>query len=127
METAVKLHLASNGNQNIFTGHGDGYVSVNGQRYEQSLVVMAGQVRSDWKVDDFDALTAADFDYFLELKPEVLLLGSGSQQRFAHPRLYRALIEARIGVEFMDTAAVCRTYNILVAEDRHVIAAVLMR
>lgn len=123
----MKLHLTKTGNQNTFTGHGPGYVAVNGLHYEQALVVMAGQVRTDWKVSDFDALTEAHFDYFLELKPEVLLLGTGNQQRFPHPRLYRRLIEAGIGIECMDTAAVCRTYSILVAEDRHVIAAVLMR
>ena len=55
----------------------------------------------------------------------MLLLGTGARQRFPHPRLYRALTDAGIGVECMDTPAACRTYNILVAEDRRVVAAIL--
>ncbi len=113
-------------NQNLFTGHGAGYVAINGKPFRQPVVVMAGQVRTDWPATDFASLEASHFEYFLELKPEVLLLGTGAEQQFARPELYKALITARIGIEFMNTPAACRTYNILVAEDRHVIAAVLL-
>jgi len=99
---------------------------VNGERYDHSIAVMSGEVRSDWAVAEFEALSEAHFDYFLPLKPDVLLLGTGSGQRFPHPRLYRSLTEAGVGVECMDTPAACRTYNILVAEDRKVIAAILL-
>lgn len=122
----MALHLDTNTNLYLFTGHGEGYVAVNNHRYQQPVVVRAGEVRTDWAAADFTALTAAHFEYFLELKPEVLLLGTGAKQQFAHPNLYRELIKARIGVEFMDTPAACRTYNILVTEDRKVIAAVLL-
>ena len=122
----MALHQLTISNQNLFTGHGAGYVAINGKHFQQSVVVMAGQVRTDWPATDFASLTAAHFEYFLELKPEILLLGTGAKQQFAHPSLYGPLIQARIGIEFMDTPAACRTYNILVAEDRHVIAAVLL-
>lgn len=98
---------------------------VNGERFGHSIVVLAEAVRDDWSVASFDALTAANFDYFMALKPDVVLLGTGVKQRFAHPRLYRALTDAGVGVECMDTPAACRTYNILVAEDRRVVAAIL--
>jgi len=99
---------------------------VNGMRYDHSIVVLAEEVRSDWTVANFDELSADHFDYFLTLKPEVLLLGTGARQRFPHPRLHRSLTDAGIGVECMDTPAACRTYNILVAENRKVIAAILI-
>jgi uncharacterized protein len=83
-------------------------------------------VHTDWTATDFASLDARHFDYFLDLKPEILLLGTGAKQHFARPELYRELIRARIGIEFMDTPAACRTYNILVAEDRKVVAAVLI-
>lgn len=100
---------------------------VNGERYDQNIVVQANQVHNDWMVADFEALTEANFEFFLALKPDVLLLGTGSKQRFAHPGLHRSLTDAGIGVEFMDTPAACRTYNILVAEDRKVVAAILLK
>jgi uncharacterized protein len=122
----LALHLNTNTSLNLFTGHGEGYVSINNRRYQQPVVVTAGEVHTDWTATDFAALTAAHFDYFLRLKPEVLLLGTGARQHFALPGLYRQLIQAGIGVEFMDTPAACRTYNILVTEDRKVVAAILL-
>ncbi|MDH4182570.1 MAG: MTH938/NDUFAF3 family protein, partial [Betaproteobacteria bacterium] len=56
---------------------------------------------------------------------EVVLLGTGSRQHFPHPRLSRSLADARIGLEAMNTAAACRTYNILMAEGRKVAAALI--
>ena len=122
----MALHLQTGNNQRLFTAHGAGYVAVNGHPYRQSVVVTAAGVHTDWPASDFAALDQAHFDYFIALKPEVLLLGTGAKQHFAHPRLYRNLVAAGIAIEFMDTPAACRTYNILVAEDRKVAAAILL-
>ncbi len=123
----MKLHLANLGDTKLFTAHDADHVMVNRVRFDRTIVVDAQEVREDWQAANFDALTEAHFAYFLPLRPEVLLLGTGAQQRFPHPRLYRMLTDAGIGVECMDTPAACRTYNILVAEDRKVIAAILIR
>ena len=121
----MKLRQANLGDTKLFTAHGAGHVMVSGERHERSIVVLAQEVRSDWAAADFDTLNETHFAYFLALKPDVLLLGTGAQQRFPHPRLYRALTDACIGVECMNTPAACRTYNILVAEGRKVVAAIL--
>ena len=120
----MKLHASSPSALNTFSGYGEGYVLVNGQRHESNLIVTPEQLLP-WSVASFDALTDADFQGFLALKPEILLLGTGPMQRFPHPRLTRALAEQRIGVEAMDLQAACRTYNILMAEERRVAAALL--
>ena len=124
----MKLHASSASALNTFSGYGEGYVLVNGQRIEgesgQNLIVMPEQLLP-WNAVSFDALKEEDFQVFLELKPEILLLGTGSKQRFPHPRLTRALAAQRIGVEAMDLQAACRTYNILMAEERRVAAALL--
>ncbi len=99
---------------------------VNGERFERPIIVTPERVLTDWAARDFASLDESHFNRLLELKPEVLLLGTGSQLRFPNPRLYRSLIEARIGVECMDTSAACRTYNILMAEGRKVAAAILV-
>ena len=125
-EFTLKLQLDNLGDTKLFTAHGADHVMVNGERYDRSIVVLAEEVRSDWAAANFSELAEAHFAYFLALKPDVLLLGTGAQQRFPHPRLYRALTDAGIGVECMSTPAACRTYNILVAEDRKVIAAILI-
>ena len=60
------------------------------------------------------------------LGADIILLGTGDRLRFPHPSVLRALTEARIGVEVMDVRAACRTYNILLAEERQVAAALLL-
>jgi len=121
----MKFHLENANGQNVFTGYGAGYTLVNGVRYEHSLVVTPARVIEDWQVMDFDALSASHFDFLLALKPEIVLLGTGAVLRFPQPALSRRLLLAHIGLEVMDTAAACRTYNILSAEGRNVAAAVL--
>jgi uncharacterized protein len=120
----LKLHASAPSALNTFSGYGDGFVMVNGERREQNLIVTPEQLLP-WSVASFDALGEADFEVILGLKPEILLLGTGPRQRFPHPRLTRALAARRIGVEAMDLHAACRTYNILMSEERRVAAALL--
>jgi len=121
----MKLHLSSVSGVNLFTGYGEGYVMINRQRHDQSLVVLRDRLVPGWQPAGFDALDAGDFARLAELKPEIVLLGTGERLRFPHPELTRALTEARIGLEVMDIRAACRTYNILAAEERNVAAALL--
>jgi uncharacterized protein len=121
----MKLHLASNEGLQLFSGYGAGYVAVNGVRYERSVRVTP-QAVTEWPVGGFEALTAADFGFIGESKPEIVILGTGATQRFPPPQLARALAASGAGVEFMDSKAACRTYNILVAEGRKVVAAILI-
>lgn len=120
----MKLHLATGG-QNLFTGYGPGYVAVNGERRNTPLVVSAAQVQ-EWDITDFEALDSHHFEALLAHKPEIVILGTGGTQRFPHPSLLQSLHSAGIGLEVMDTKAACRTYNILCAESRKVVAAVLI-
>lgn len=112
--------------QNIVTAIGTGYIDINGMRHESSLLLMPRRIDAGWGAAGFDALEEADFARIAELGCEILLLGTGHKQRFPQPALLRAVMAARIGIEIMDTPAACRTYNILVGEDRNVAAALLL-
>lgn len=120
----MKLHASGSSGVNTITGYGEGYVMVNGERRESSVVVMPDRTES-WPVARFEDLTAEHFTFLKSLAVEIVLLGTGSRQRFPHPRLTAALAQAGIGLEVMDVQAACRTYNILVAEERKVAAALL--
>jgi uncharacterized protein len=122
----VKFHLQSAAGNNLFTGHGAGYVAINGTRFVRSVLVTPDRIIEDWPATDFNSLSADHFAQFLALKPDLVLLGTGATLRFPRPELTRSLYAARIGLEVMDNSAVCRTYNILLAEGRNVIAAVLL-
>lgn len=89
------------------------------------LVPWQGDVLA-WPARAPEELTAAHFEAVLALAPELVLFGSGEKLRFIAPALYRCLIERRIGFETMDTAAACRTFNVLVHEGRKVVGALLV-
>jgi len=124
----MKLH-ADQPHLLSITAHGPGWVSVNGQRHETSLVLSAEGSCSAWSAQRFEQLEPAHFEQLLNLAvapPELVIFGSGPRLRFVPPACLRALIERGIGVETMDTAAACRTYNILASEGRRVLAALLV-
>jgi len=120
----VKLHASTPSALNTFTAYGEGYVMVNSQRFESNLIVLPEKILP-WEVADFGALKESDFQIFFDMNLEILLLGTGPKQRFPHPRLGQALAAKRVGIEAMDLQAACRTYNILIAEERRVAAALL--
>ena len=122
----MKLTISNPSGQNVVSGYGPGYVTINQQRHEKNLVVMPDALHEPWASGGFEALTEQDFAALVEFKPEIVLLGTGGRQRFPAPRLLRPLIEAHIGCEAMDLAAACRTYTILMAEGRPVAAALLI-
>lgn len=122
----MKLHLTKAEGNNLITAYQAGEVAINHQRYQQSLIVCPDAVNTDWQVDHFDNLTEAHFATIAALHPEVIVLGTGEQHHFVHPRLTQALTNQGLSVECMRTDAACRTYNILMSEGRHVAAALIL-
>jgi uncharacterized protein len=116
-------HLAGT---NAITRHEPGALWVGPQRFDRSVLVpWRGEVQP-WPPAAPDQLTREHFDAVLALKPELVIFGSGPRIRFVAPALLRSLIDNGIGVETMDTGAACRTYNVLVAEGRSAVAALLL-
>ena len=110
---------------NAISRHGADGVIVNGIEHRSSVIVpWQGPVQA-WPVDDFSALSEAHFELLAELDPELVIFGSGSRIRFPKPAWLRPLMTRRIGIETMDTAAASRTYNVLLAEGRTVLVALL--
>jgi uncharacterized protein len=122
----MKLDPAPNDGSYSFSGYGEGYVAINGQRHSNNLVILPRQLIPEWTAHRFEQLTEDDFATLAGLGAQILLLGTGRQLRFPEPRLTRPLIEAGIGLEVMDTKAACRTYNILASEGRSVACALLI-
>lgn len=122
----MKLNLDQVAGLNLVTASGDGFVAINGERHERSLVVGPQLLDTAWGVTGFEALSAAAFEALAAHKALITLIGTGRRQRFPSPQLLRPLIEAQRGFEIMDTAAACRTYNILAGEGRSVIAALIL-
>ena len=122
----VKFHRDEAGGKNTFTGYGDGYVEVNKTRHGASLVVTGDRLVTDWPATAIGALAPDHIAAIAELRPEIVLIGTGARLEFPDRALLAPLYKAGIGVEVMDTFAACRTYNILLGEGRGVLAAVIV-
>ena len=122
----MKFQLSRAEGSNRITSVGEGFVTVNGVRYDGSLIVMSDRIVPDWPVASFAALAPEHLTALLDTKPEVVLLGTGQRLRFPPAPVLRPLIESGVGYEIMDTGAACRTYGILVAEGRRVVAALIV-
>jgi uncharacterized protein len=121
----MKLHPSSHEKVFLFTAVETDLVKINHQPHRGQLIVKSGEIIGDWTPHSFETLDEQDFETLAGLGCQVVLLGTGRRLRFPAPHLMRPIAEAGIGLEVMDLAAACRTFNILVQEGRSVAAALL--
>ena len=121
----MELTLHKPGNHNFIRSFSAEGIRVVDTLYRGSLVLSAEALRDDWRVESLSELTVEDLEPVFELNPEVVLLGTGARQAFPSPEIMMAFYSRGIGLESMTTEAACRTFNVLVSEDRNVVAALI--
>lgn len=106
-----------------------GEIRVRGTAYSASLILTPQQIIADWRPQDAADLAAADLERLLALdpRPDMVLLGTGERQRFPQRDVLAPLLAAGIGLEIMDTAAACRTWNVVLSEGRRAAAALIIK
>jgi uncharacterized protein len=113
-------------NRHRITAYEVDTISVNDDIYRQSLVMTADSILCPWPVSSLQHLSPENLAPIFESKPTVVLLGTGQRQMFPDAKIFALFGEQGIGLEVMDNGALCRTFNILVAEDRDVTAAIIL-
>jgi uncharacterized protein len=121
----MQLNLEGNPAKYQINGYTANSVTVNGQIYTQSVLVMP-QYFSLWDLNTIEKLSQQNLLDLAALKPEIILLGTGSAPVFPDPAIAQVLFAQHIGMEVMTTAAACRTYAALTAEGRNVLAALIV-
>ena len=121
----MKLHPDKSNVQTI-TAYGEGWIAVDGERIDASVIIGSGGERIQWPCQRFSELQASHFAQLAELDTELVIFGSGGRIRFPDPAWLQPLMQRRLGIETMDTRAACRTYNILSGEGRKVVVALLI-
>jgi len=122
----MKFTLDRPGTTHVVRAYAPGAIRIGEREFTSSVIVTATTLVEPWRPRCIAELEPADLEAAIALDPEVLLVGTGPRQVFPPAAVFAALHAARIGFEIMDTGAACRTYNLLVAEDRRVAAALLL-
>jgi len=121
----MKLTVDAPGSANIIRAYTPEGFRIGQRDCAGSVIVSAGTLIENWRPRAISEMKVADLEPALALAPEVLLIGSGARQVFPGRELLAALHHAKIGFEVMNTGAACRTYNVMLAEGRAVVAALL--
>ena len=119
----MKLH--ADGASIRIASYGPGYFVIGEQIIRQGIIISAGGAVDPWTPAIFADLDETHLQQILSYRPEVVLLGTGTRQEFPAPELLRPFADGGLGLEVMDTAAACRTFNVLAAESRDVVAGLL--
>lgn len=104
-----------------------GQIQINERIYNNSIIIAPEKLIEHWQPQNINALRSQDLTMIIDLHPAILIIGTGEQLRFPSIEVYGDLINHGIGVEIMDTRAACRTYNALTAENRDVMAALIIK
>lgn len=107
-------------------GYASGRITVNDWVIETSTILTPDRLLTQWPPVRFEDLEPTHMAAIIELTPEIVLLGTGPHQRFPSRNIMLSLLERGIGLEVMNTPSACRTYNILMAEGRRVLAALII-
>lgn len=121
----IELDTNSSDTQ-IIRAYEPGMVTIQDQKYHQSLIISAHQLIIDWEPNELEHFQLHHWDPILQLNPDIIILGVGDQQRFLSPALLMPVLSKKIGIEMMTNRSACHTYNALVAENRRVVAGVLL-
>ena len=123
---SMQLHLDRVHGINFISAVGPGEVRIADRTFRDSMIVSAREIVPDWPATTIDQIDERSMAPILAMGPEIILLGTGDSVEFPDRKLMAGIMARRVGLEVMDTAAACRTFNILVGEDRQVVAALLM-
>jgi uncharacterized protein len=121
----MRFHRDAAAGINIIRSYGGGELRINDTVYRGAVIVSGTQLQHEPAIGALEALLALDPARIMTFDPEVLLLGTGARQVFPPPSFSARYLSSGIGFEAMDTGAACRTYNVLVGEQRRVVAMLL--
>ena len=121
----MELTRDTEGEPNAILGCSDSGVRLRSRAVAGPLIVTREVVLEGWRPPAVESLEIGDFAGLLDLKPEVVLLGTGDRQRLPPPALYAGFAARGIGLEVMGNRAACRTYNLLLGEYREVAVALM--
>ena len=111
---------------NTITSYGPGWIKIAQRKINNPCVVTRATLTTDSLPSNIMNLGMQNIEPIVSMSPEVVIIGTGKKQLFLDQKISSILTNQRIGVEYMDTAAACRSFNILLAEERSVVGIFYM-
>ena len=110
---------------NLIRAYRTGEIRLNDAVYHETVILSAAAILREPGLRRVSDLNPEHRARILSLDPELVLLGTGQHQTFPDASFGAEFLRLRVGFEVMDTGAACRTFNVLVAEQRRVVAVLL--
>jgi len=122
----MKLSLDDNTARFLVHEYTSEYIRVQNTQHTRSIIISYNALLPDWAPQSIDQLTEEHITEILKSMPEMILLGTGKKIQFPHPKILQPAYKRNVGVEVMDTAAACRTFNMLASDGRKVVAGLII-
>jgi uncharacterized protein len=122
----MQFTLESSSRVNLVRAYSRTELRIGEERVRSSCLVCADRLVTDWPPARLEELRPEHLEAIFVLQPEVVLLGTGERQRFPPAEIRAAFAARGVGLEVMELGAACRTYNVLVPEERPAVAALFL-
>jgi uncharacterized protein len=122
----MKLTQQPTAGINLIRRYGADFITIGEEDIRASCLVTAGTLSRDWAPRTVEELRVEHLSPLFDLEPQIVVLATGAQQKFPRAALRAEFAMRKIGLEVMEIGAACRTYNVLVGEERRVLAAILL-
>ena len=121
----MDLTLQKNSSDKIIKNYENHKIYIDKDKYDFNIFVSKDFIMK-WSLEDINKIVMNDIDDILKFNPEILIIGTGVQPILPKKEIITQLYNNNIGVEFMSTDAACKTFNVLLHEDRNVIAGLVV-
>lgn len=122
----MKISLSKDRSRNQIEHVSDTGIVINETTHQNSIIVSPDHPVMPWEVCSIETLSESNFEFVKQINPDVLILGCGTSHQMPDPKLLVYFFGQRIGFEVMTTIAACRTYNLLVDDERDVMAYLIL-
>ena len=121
----MDLTLQKNSSKNIIQNYEDNKIYVDGKKYPYNLIITEDGVER-WEINNLEQLSFDSLKHIIDKKPDIIILGTGDQATLPNQDIINKVSDNGVGIEFMTTKSACKTFNVLLAEDRKVIALLIV-
>jgi uncharacterized protein len=122
----MNLTLENSSRLNVVRAYSPAELHIGDRIVRERCIVTPSELITEWEPQTYEQLTVSHLETILALRPDLVVLGTGPTQRFPSAAIRGLFAQRGVGLEVMDLGAACRTFNVLVQEERRVAAALFL-